>query len=653
MNPYYPHLFEPLTVKKITFRNRIWATPNCCFGEHSGNVAFAANKARGGAAVVTLSESAVSPEYDVQDPGFGQSVAQHNDYIKSRMGDITMLVKALGAIPSIQLNHHGALARPNRSVSGAMPIGPMGFIRERDGVEVQEMDEQMIRKTINDYAMAAAFAQRCGFEMVQVHGGHGWLPAQFLSARTNQRTDDWGGSLENRARFGIEICKAIRELCGPDFLIEYRVSGDEIVKGGMQIDEVCMFAEMIQEYIDFIHVSSGVHDDRHTAAHMIPMIGFVKPGINVELAAQVKQHVNIPVIVVGGIHDPAYAEKILADGKADIIGIGRQLICDPDWPNKVRHHQLEEIIPCMRCNACISDLAFDPLPFGQNKQFGCAANPRIARDLMIAHMPKPQASRNVIVVGGGPAGMVAAITAANRGHKVTLLEKSDSLGGYLKVMDCEPDKLEVTQYKDYLVRTVCKCADVRLNTEATCNIIQALHPDAVICAVGAKIFIPPVPGVDRTAAKTFLDAYYQPNRIGKKVILIGGGIVGCETAIFLSERDHQVIIVEMRGVLSDPNYSYHYLPMMDKLDADPNISYMVNTKCVKATNHDITVEQDGIQQVLTADSIIFCAGLIPDRTQVEQLRDSCLNFYPVGDCVSAKRIKDATRTAYFSAMSII
>lgn len=206
MNPYYPHLFEPITIRHITFRNRIFSTPNCIFGENSGNVAFFENKAKGGAAAITLSESAVSPKYDVQDPGFGMSLAHRNASNKARLGDITLAIKAFGAVPSIELNHHGMNARPNRS-AGVNPIGPTGGIRERDGVEIIEMDEALIEEAIEDYAVSASFAQRCGFEMVMVHLGHGWLPAQFLSPRTNKRTDRWGGSLENRARFSVEVLK--------------------------------------------------------------------------------------------------------------------------------------------------------------------------------------------------------------------------------------------------------------------------------------------------------------------------------------------------------------------------------------------------------------------------------------------------------------
>lgn len=655
MNPYYPHLFQPITIRNTTFRNRIFATPNCCFGENSGNVAFFENKAKGGAAVVTLSESAVSPEFDVQDPAFGMSLADRRISSKARLGDITIAIKAFGAVPSIELNHHGMYARPNIN-NGVQPIGPVGFIRAIDGVEVCPMDEAMIEKAINDYAEAAAFAQRCGFEMVMVHLGHGWLPSQFLSPKVNKRTDRWGGSLENRARFSVEVCKRIRERCGANFIIEARIGADDYVEDGMHLEDACAFAEIIQDYVDLINVSCGIHDDRTTVSQMFPMSGFQEAGCHVEMAAEIKRHVRVPVSVISGINTPELAEKILAEGKVDIIGMGRALICDPEFPNKARHGRAGDIVHCMRCNYCIADLAYDPLPYGQNKQFGCAANPKIARDLMISRMAAPKAQRNVVVIGGGPAGLNAAITAAERGHKVTLLEKSEALGGNLKIMECEPKKHDMVDYRDYLVRQVEKNhVDVRLNTPATLENVQALEPDAVICAVGSNIFIPPVKGIDRSKVLTFMDAFYTPDKLGKDVIIVGGGIVACEAAICLADHDSErkIHLIEMNDHICDPNYVHHYNTMVPFLDKHPQIDYRVSTKCVEASDKSVTVEHDGKLETLVADNVVFATGLTPNKKLVEQLRDCALDFYPVGDCVAATRIKDATRAGYFAAMNIL
>jgi len=656
MNPYYPHLFEPIKIRNKVFRNRIFATPNCIFGEHSANVAFYENKAKGGAAVVTLSESAVDARYDVQDPDFGLSLARRNPASKARLGDITLAIKAFGAVPSVELNHHGMFARPDKAAANAPIMGPMSFIRERDGVEVVAMDEEMIEEAIEAYAEAARFAQHCGFEMVMVHLGHGWLPSQFLSPRTNQRTDRWGGSLENRARLSVEICKRIRERCGSDMIIEARIAADEAIEGGMVLQDAIAFSRIIQDYVDLINVSAGIHDERSTVGHMIPIAGFFECGCHVDMAAEIKKNVRIPVSCISGINTPELAEKILAEGKVDIVGFGRALIADPEFPNKARHGCSGDIVHCMRCNYCISSFAFDPLPLGQNMQFGCAANPKIGRDLMLSRMAEPKSAKKVVVAGGGPGGLNAAITAAERGHDVTLIEKSDALGGNLKIMECEPLKHDTVEYKDYLIRQVEKSGvKVMLNTPATKELVKSLAPDVVICAVGSNILIPPIQGVDREKALTFMDAFYRPETLGKDVVIVGGGIVACEAAIHLVDTDpeRKVHLIEMRDVLCDPNIVYHYNVMIPFLEKHPRIDFMLRTRCVAADDRSVTVECGGEMQVITTDNVVFSTGLTPNTALVEELRNTALDFYPVGDCVKATSIRDATRAGFFAAMNIL
>ena len=270
----YPHLFSPLRIKKITFRNRIFSTPNPSLSDLQSQIMYFEKKAIGGAAQVSLAETAITGKYLLQERG---ATFVLDDITQlGLLGEFALAVKAYGAVPSVQLNHHGQQVRPERN-NGRSPIGPMGYIRE-DGVEVIAMDEDMIEEAIEAYANAAAFAKLAGFDMCMVHGAHGWLIAQFLSPYNNQRKDRWGGSLENRARFPMEVIKRIRQKCGKDFLLEYRISGDELIKGGMKIDEVVEFVKMIEDDIDIIHVSAGIHDDLSTISRMFPIISFTEPG---------------------------------------------------------------------------------------------------------------------------------------------------------------------------------------------------------------------------------------------------------------------------------------------------------------------------------------------------------------------------------------
>ncbi len=643
MNNNYPHLFSPLKVGKLTFRNRIFSTPNSTLSDYQSQIAFFENKARGGAACVTLGEHAVTSKYGVE-PGGTTFVLDGGEQELRNLGDFVLSMKSYGAVPNIQLNHHGEYYR----LGGAKPIGPTARVNGM-GLDVLEMDEDMIEEAIEAFADAAFFCKRAGFDMIQLHGAHGWLIAQFLSPYFNKRTDRWGGRLENRARFAMEVINRVRKKCGRDLLIEYRISGDELVEGGMKIDETIEFVKMIEDGIDIVHVSAGLHFVWNTMKRLFPIISFATPGCNVYLAAEMKKRVKIPVETVGGINTPEHAERILAEGQADIIGMGRQLICDPDFPNKAREGRREEIIPCMRCMSCIANL-----PEWGNFSFGCAANPRIGRDRMLQRIQAPKASRRVVVIGGGPAGMMAAITATERGHKVTLLEKSDALGGLLKIMDQEPSKWEVQRYKDFLVsRTRRTVADIRLGTEATPENVQAIDPDVVIAAVGSRPIIPDMPGMDKGKALTVVDVYFNREAIGKNVVVVGGGTAGCEAALFLAEHGRKATIIEMLEELADRfgNVFYH-LALVEAIENNPNVDCRLRTKCVGATPEGIRVARGGREEILAADSVVWAVGQAPELEIVNRFRDSAPRFCSVGDCDEPRKIMEATRTAFFSAMNI-
>ncbi|HWQ78795.1 MAG TPA: FAD-dependent oxidoreductase [Anaerovoracaceae bacterium] len=660
MNNNYPHLFSPLKVGKLTFRNRIIATPGSPTSELQDQIAFYENKAKGGAACVTLGEQSVTSKYIVEPEGMTFKLDGY-DQDKRDLASYVIAIKAYGAIPSVQFNHHGQFYRFHGfmkppfveyypvKVSGYMPIGPSACINS-DGVEVKEMDEDLIEETIEDFANAALFCKQAGFDMIQLHGAHGWLLAQFASGLFNHRKDRWGGSLENRARFPMEVIRRIRKKCGRDLVIEYRVSGDELVEGEMRIDETIEFIKMIEDGIDIVHVSAGIHMDFSTERRMFPQASFTEPGCNVYLAEAMKKNVKIPVCTVGGIISPEHAERIIAEGKADFIGMGRGLVCDPEFPNKARAGKSDKIIPCMRCSTCMS--ATTPW---NTYNICCSANPKTGRDRMIQRIPAAKGSRKVVVAGGGPAGMMAAITAAERGHDVTLLEKSDALGGLLKFADKESNKPELKRYKDFLVSKTCKTVgDIRLNTEATPEAVEALNPGVLIAALGSRPFVPPIPGVDKDKALTVTDVYYNPEKLGQNVIIVGGGTVGCEAALYLAGKGKNVTIIEMLSFIADPaaNWVYH-LCFVEEIEKSPYISYMLETKCLEVTPKGVFVEKGGKQEEIAADSVVFCSGMAPETEALEGLYNSAPRVVTAGDCVKPARLAEGVRDGYFSAMNIL
>ncbi len=640
---YYPNLFKPLKVKNITFRNRIFSTPNQTRFRGNFEMAYMEAKARGGAAQVTIGETPITRKYVRQSAAYTFVLDDPHDI--RLLAETALAIKLHGAVASIQLSHVG-LYTILHSKDDLNPIGPMGFIR-KDGVEVIAMDEDMIEETIEAYAVAAANVKRAGFDMCQVHGAHGWLPAQFLSPLTNQRKDKYGGSLENRARFAIAVVERIREKCGPDFIIEYRISGDELVEGGMKIDSVIEFLKMIEKTIDLVHISVGVHESRETVHRMFAHTSFTEHGCNVYLAEAVKKAVDIPVITVGGISDPVHAEQILAEGKADIIGMARALLADPELPNKARNGRRNEIIPCLRCNNCLTAV-------GYNDIITCAANPQTGREARWQTAPPPGASRKVLVIGGGPAGMKAAITAVERGHDVTLLEKGDALGGLLKISDYDPLKSDVKVFKNYLVNKTLALVKVRFNTEATPELVEGLAPDVVIAAVGSSPIRPQIPGIDKDTVRTALDVYYDVTKAGERVAVIGGGLVGCEIGLHLAEQGKNVTIVEMTDVIGDLVNWRHTVPLVMRMDATPTLEYKTGLKCVEVTASGIkVVDKEGRQQSIEADTVVLAVGMRSNSETVDRLRDCVPDFYPIGDCVKPQRILEAMQGGYFAALDIL
>jgi 2,4-dienoyl-CoA reductase-like NADH-dependent reductase (Old Yellow Enzyme family)/thioredoxin reductase len=640
---YYPNLFKPIKIKNVTFRNRIFSAPNQTRFKDNIEIAFMEAKARGGAAQVTVGETPITSKYVRQSSAYTFVLDDPHDM--RLLAETALAIKTHGAVACIQLSHVG-LYTILHSKNDLNPIGPMGFVR-KDGVEVIAMDEAMIEETVEAYGIAAANVKRAGFDSCQVHGAHGWLLAQFLSPLTNQRKDIYGGSLENRARFPKAVVERIREKCGPDFLIEYRISGDELVDGGMRIESVIEFLKMIESTIDLAHISVGVHESRETVHRMFPHTSFTEHGCNVYLAEAVKKAVNIPVMTVGGISDPDHAERILAEGKADIIAMGRALIADPELPNKARNGRRNEIIPCLRCNSCLTAV-------GYNDIITCAANPQTGRELRWQTAPRPSASRKVVVVGGGPAGMKAAITAAERGHDVTLLEKSDSLGGLLKISDHDPLRSDTRVFKNYLVNRTLALVKVRFNTDATPELVESLAPDVVIAAVGASPVIPTIPGARSERVITALDAYYDVAKVGEKVAVIGGGLVGCETGLYLAELGKNVTIVEMTEVLGDPVNWRHTVPLIMRMDKTANLKYKTGLRCTEITPSGAKViDKEGKEQIVEADTVVLAVGMQSDSDTVDRLRYCVPDFYPIGDCVKPQKILEAMQGGYFAALDIL
>jgi 2,4-dienoyl-CoA reductase-like NADH-dependent reductase (Old Yellow Enzyme family)/thioredoxin reductase len=649
----FPNLLSPLKVGTHTYKNRVVAAPIYCgtFGTipFLSSVFFQAfeERSKGGCAQVTVGETPVDFEYANREPfdpiDYSRFEGPSFEALKRASG----VIRGNGAVALIELSHCGEskLAIPGLK----NPIGPVGCVRE-DGVEVTGMDEEMIRSVTANFVTCAQYMKRAGFDGVMIHAGHGWLLNQFLSSRTNPRTDKYGGSLENRARFPLHVIRSVREAMGRDFIIEVRVSGDEHVAQGMGVEEVARFCRMIEGFIDIVHVSVGLYRDPILSGQFSSV--FDPHGLNAGLSEVIKKAVSIPVTVVGGVNSPELAERLIAEGKCDLVALGRQLTADPAFANKAALGAEDDIAPCIRCYKCFPgplEGVIDDL----STLFGCTVNPEAFYfdDQVLASLPR--GPRDVLVVGGGVAGMEAAIVAADRGHTVTLIERTAVLGGLIRIADKDAYKGDLDAFKDLLVRRVKKRnVNVILGKELTPADVRSFGADAIILAIGSKPVVPPIRGIEH--AMKALDVYEDIRKIGQKVVMVGGGLVGCEVGLHLAKNGREVLVVEMLDEVARDSYRMHRIGLIDEMGKV--LTVRCGLECIAITPHGVTVvNRQGEEEFLPADTVVYATGMRANRGETEKLRAAAsgVPMYEVGDCVCAAKVYDAIRQAFVAAMSIL
>ncbi|WP_068496179.1 oxidoreductase [Paenibacillus kribbensis] len=649
MQRKYPNLCKPITIGNVTFRNRMFGAPmggtditaDCTIGPKS--TAFYELRAKGGAASVTVSEVVVHPETEA-------SHMYHLDLeTVDSLASFTYTADAIrrhGAIASVELSHSGQYAgtylTDKNKKQGLAQWGPSPGVRP-DGREVKELTQERIADIVAAYGRCAGLAKRAGFEMIMVHGGHGWLINQFFSPYFNHRTDKYGGSLENRVRFAEEVLDSVRKAVGSSFPIEFRMSGSELFEGGYDLTEGIEIAKLIESRVDLLHVSAGTYQTGFGITH--PSM-FLPHGSNVYLAAEIKKHVSVPVATVGGLNDPAQMEEIIASGQADVVEMARALLADPELPKKVMSNRDEDIIKCLRCFTCMAERA-------ETSTRRCTVNPLIGREMDGTEIYPSPNPRKVLIAGGGPGGLYAALTAAKRGHKVILCEKSDEVGGILRGEQAIPFKYEMYELGVTLGKLAKDAGvEIRLNTSVTKGYAEKENVDALIIAVGSAPLVPPIPGLNGDNVVIVNNYYLEKDRVSDSVVVLGGGLAGCEAAIHFAQEGKTVHLVEMRTELA-PDANIRHRPIMLKEIEKNNIQVHLGFKGLCVTQEGVVcADQNGEEHLVPGTSVICALGQRARRNVVDELIDCAPYVSQIGDCVKASTITTAIYQGYHAALDI-
>ncbi len=648
MKRMYPNLCKPITLGRTTFRNRMFSAPmggtdisnDGCIGPKS--TAFYELRAKGGAGAVTVSELMVHPATD------GSHAYHLDESILNSLASATYTADGIrrhGAIPSLELSHSGMYAgtymTDKRRQKSMNQWGPSDTVRP-DGVEVKALTKEMIQEIAASYAHVAGLAKRAGFEMLMIHGGHGWLLNQFLSPYFNKRNDEYGGSLENRCRFAVEVLQAVRKEVGPFFLVEFRMSGSELFEGGYDIQEGCRIAQQLEPYIDLLHVSAGTYQRGFGDTH--PSM-FKEHGCNVYLAAEIKKHVSVPVATIGGLNAPEQMEEIIASGKADVVYMARALLADPFLPRKITENRPEEIVKCLRCFTCMAERA-------ATSTRRCTVNPLIGREMEGDEILPAPVKKKVLIAGAGPGGLYAAYTAARRGHKVILCEKESQVGGILKSEQALPFKQEMYELSNTYRRLAEQAgAEIRLNTEVTKEYAEKEQADALIIAVGSAPLVPPIPGLQGDNVVIVNNYYLEKEKVGKNVVVFGGGLAGCECAIHLGMEGKNVHLVEMRDELA-PDANVRHRPLLLK-EVEKYVTVHTGYKGLEVTREGIVCEDSNKERHLVPGDTVICALGQRSRTDmVDQLQDGAPFVRVIGDAAKVSTITNAVYWGYHGALDI-
>jgi 2,4-dienoyl-CoA reductase-like NADH-dependent reductase (Old Yellow Enzyme family)/thioredoxin reductase len=624
-------LFSPFTIKAIELKNRIVmpALASFLIGD-DGSISDATvehyrRRAAGGPAMVITEACAVSPEGVVS----SHQARIYEDRFMAGLAQIAAAIKAEGSVPAVQIHHGGR--QTSIKVIKRKPLAPSALPCPTIRGEVEPLSLDGIQQLIQKFGDAAVRAYQAGFELIEIHGAHGYLINQFLSGFSNIREDAYGGTVTARTRFAREIVAEVRRRLGPEFPISFKISAEEYVNGGLTTPESIEILKILVEAgIDIVQVSAG----NDVTAEWICQPMFMKKACLVDSAAQIKQALDIPVMAVGRINDPLIANDIIVRKKADLVCMGRGLLADPEMPLKAREGRLDEIRTCIACNTCMESIF-------KRGRIECLVNPMLGREKEMAFV-KTRNPKKIMVIGGGPGGLNAAWVAAKRGHEVHVYEKRNELGGQLVPGSLPGHKAELRS----LIRFQKKQAEIfgvrcHLNHEVAAEDVQAENPDIVILATGSLPALPSVEGIGKDIVLTYEDVLDGGRRDFNAVVIVGGGPTGLELALHLSDHGRAVTVIEMLPKAGAGLEAMTKKIILDRLKQN-KVAVITNTKLLRVEDDGVVVAgPDEAESSITADKVVIAVGTRPNSSLYDQIRTLGFETYQIGDCLEPRGAKDA------------
>jgi len=640
----FKKLFQPIRIGSMEVRNRLVVPPmGTNYANNDGTISqqsidYYTERAKGGFGLIIVEVTAVDPtgKAIINEPGLWCD-EQIEGYKK-----LADSIHAHGAKMCVQL-HHAGRQTLSAIIGGQQPIAPSPIPCPFCQEVPHEMTTDEVYEMIEKFIAAAVRAKEAGADAVEIHGAHGYLISQFMSPYSNRRLDEFGGSFENRMRFPRMIVEGIRRRLGNAFPIIFRISGEEKTVGGRTIPETRAIARMMEDAgVDAMHIAGGSYGSLEwiwgaTGSPLAYMADF---------AEEVKKSVSIPVITVGRINDPYIAEEIIASGRADMVSIGRQSIADPHFPNKALAGELAEIAPCIGCHQGCSE----QMLLGNG--VSCAVNPFVGKEKTM-EIKATDTPKNIMIVGGGPAGLQAAWILAKRGHQVSLYEKEAVLGGQYRIGAYPSCKAELVKPINYYYTMGKKYGvEYKLNTEVTLEMIESLKPDVVILATGGVPLLPNIEGIDNPKFVKAIDVLVGKATVGNKVLIAGGGMVGCETADFLGEYGRDVTIVEMESEVGKDVNAVVKISLMRRLK-EYGTKYLTNATIKKFQDNGVVYEKDGqIHELSGFDTIVLALGTTSYNPLEEKVKDLVKEVYVIGDAKKARKVFDASTEAAKLATTI-